>query len=141
MRPTTAFLLCILLVSSCARPEPAPSSSATLPPVDGEAMKAHIQKLASDEMEGRAPGGKGEELATGYIADFFKSIGLKTQFQQVPLVGITSAASPLKLAGKGGARSLKFGDEFMAWSKQQKDSIPVNGDLVFCGYGVVAPEY
>jgi Zn-dependent M28 family amino/carboxypeptidase len=47
----------------------------------------------------------------------------------------------LKLTGKGGPRSLKFGDEFMAWSKQQKDSIPVAGDLVFCGYGVVAPEY
>jgi Zn-dependent M28 family amino/carboxypeptidase len=136
MRISSA-LLCLALLASCSRP----AAEQTIPAVDGNAIKAHIQKLASDEMEGRAPGGKGEELATGYIADFFKSIGLKTQFQQVPLVGITSAASPLKLAGKGGTRNLKFGDEFMAWSKQQKDSIPVTGELVFCGYGVVAPEY
>jgi Zn-dependent M28 family amino/carboxypeptidase len=141
MRPTTAFLLCILLVSSCARPEPAPSSSATLPPVDGEAMKAHIQKLASDEMEGRAPGGKGEELATAYISGFFNSLGLKTQSQAVPLVGVTSTVTPLKLTGKGGTRNLKYGDEFVAWSKREQDSISASGDLVFCGYGVVAPEY
>ncbi len=92
-------------------------------------------------MEGRAPGGKGEELATAYISDFFKSIGLKTQVQPVPFVGITSTASPLKLTGKGGARTLKYGDEFVAWSKREQDAISASGDLVFCGYGVVAPEY
>jgi Zn-dependent M28 family amino/carboxypeptidase len=137
MRNAFALVLCLALVGSC-NTKPA---GETIPTVDGNAIKAHIQKLASDEMEGRAPGGKGEELATAYISDFFKSIGLKTQFQPVPLVGVTSTASALKLTGKGGSRSLKFGDEFVAWSKQQKDSITVTGDLVFCGYGVVASEY
>src|SRR6516225_6984705 len=122
MRISVVCILSLALLS-CSKP------AGEVPAVDGNAIKAHIQKLASDEMEGRAPGGKGEELSTAYIADFFKSIGLKTQLQQVPLVGITSTASPLKLAGKGGARSLKFGDEFMGWSKQQKDSIPVNGGV------------
>jgi hypothetical protein len=109
--------------------------------IDGNAMKAHIQKLASDEMEGRAPGGKGEELATAYISGFYKSIGLKTQFQGVPMVGITSTASPLRLSGKGGAKVLKYADEFVAWSTREQDSISTNADLVFCGYGVTAPEY
>ncbi|HEY2380281.1 MAG TPA: M28 family metallopeptidase [Terriglobia bacterium] len=137
MRSFSAIALGLVFVVSCARHAPDP----TVPPVDGNAIKAHIRSLASDQMEGRAPGGKGEELATAYIGDFFKSIGLKTQFQPVPLVGVTSTVSPLKLTGKGGVRNLKPGDEFMGWSKQQKDSIPVAGDLVFCGYGVVAPEY
>lgn len=137
MRSPIAFAVCLVLLVSCAR-KPAQTS---LPPVDGNAIKTHIQKLASDQMEGRAPGGQGEMLATNYIADFFKSIGLKTQFQDVPMIGITSTVTPVKLTGKGGGRSLKFGDEFIAWSKQEKDAIPVSGDLVFCGYGVVAPEY
>src|SRR5437016_3182173 len=143
MRTTSALLLICALLLSCNKPAPAPETkpAATPSAVDGAAMKAHIQKLASDEMEGRAPGGKGEELATAYISDFFKSIGLKTQFQAVSLVGVKSVATALKLSGKGGSRSLKSGDEFMAWSKQEKGSIPVSGDLVFCGYGVVAPEY
>lgn len=139
--------MCLLFVLSCSRPSPVtkngedilPQSTAAL--IDSAAMKAHIQKLASDEMEGRAPGGKGEELATGYIADFYKTLGLKTQFQAVPMVGITSSVSPMKLAGKGGARALKYGDDFVGWSKQQRDTISTSADLVFCGYGVTAPEY
>jgi Zn-dependent M28 family amino/carboxypeptidase len=137
-----AFGLAIL--TSCSQPAADTKTGSVplmIPHLDGNAMKPHIQKLASDEMEGRAPGGKGEELATAYIADFFKSIGLKTQFQSVPMVGITSSLSPMKLSGKSGTRTLKYGDEFMAWSKQDKGSISTNADLVFCGYGVVAPEY
>src|SRR5438132_13076321 len=119
MRIRTKLLLCLLVVAACSRP-PAREKPA-VPAIDGNAVKAHIQKLASDDMEGRAPGGKGEALATAYIADFYKSIGLKTQFQAVPMVGITSTVSPMKLGGKCGARTLKCGDEFMAWSKREQD--------------------
>src|SRR5262249_61354837 len=95
---TRTALVCLLLVAACSRPPAREQPS--LPAIDGNPMKGHIQKLASDEMQGRAPGGKGEELATAYIADFYKSIGLKTQFQPVPMVGITSSVSPMKLTGK-----------------------------------------
>src|SRR5437660_11071159 len=112
----TLSVLILLAAVSCSQPV----SNSTDPPaplIDGAAIKAHIQKLASDEMEGRAPGGKGEELATAYIADFYKSIGLKTQFQAVPFVGITSMVTPLQLSGKTGPKTLKYGDELVAWSK------------------------
>jgi Zn-dependent M28 family amino/carboxypeptidase len=145
MRIQIALVLILLLTASCTQPVPdqkTETKPAALPSViDGEAMKAHIQKLAADEMEGRAPGSKGEELATAYISDFYKSIGLKTSFQAVPLVGVTSTVSPMKLGEKGGGRALKFGEEFVAWSAHQKPSISANADLVFVGYGVVAPEY
>jgi len=135
----------MLAAASCAQPAENKSAPAgTLPPasyVDGNAIKAHIQKLASDEMEGRAPGGKGEELATAYISDFFKSIGLKTQSQPVPFVGVTSTVTPLELTGRGGKKTLKYGDDFVAWSKRQQAVTNASAELVFCGYGVVAPEY
>src|SRR5437867_3539393 len=134
MRARVIFAL-LLLAPACSGP-PRPTIS-----IDGDSIKTHIQKLASDEMEGRAPGGKGEGLATTYIADFFKSIGLKTQFQPVPLVGITSTPSALRLTGKDGVKTLKYGDEFVAWSKREQGAIDANADLVFCGYGVTAPEY
>jgi hypothetical protein len=126
-------------LASCA--PAADEKSGRQPILDGAAIKAHIEKLSSDEMEGRAPGGKGEELATAYISDHFRSIGLKTSFQDVPLVGVTSTVSPMRLTGGGGPRTLKFADEFVAWSKQERESISAGGDLVFAGYGVVAPEY
>src|SRR5437016_14141261 len=130
----TLFVLFLLVAVSCSQPV----SNSTAPPatlVDGNAIKAHIQKLASDEMEGRAPGGKGEELATTYISDFYKSIGLKTEFQQVPMVGITATASRLELTGKSGKKTLKYGDDFVVWSKQQRDSISQSAELIFCVYG------
>ena len=139
MRIRTKLLLCLLVVAACSRP-PAREKPA-VSAIDGDAVKSHIQKLASDDLEGRAPGGKGEELATAYIADFYKSIGLKTQFQPVPMVGITSTVSPMRLTGKGGNKMLKYGDEFVAWSKREQDKISAEADLVFCGYGVTAPEY
>src|SRR5262252_269926 len=113
MRTRFVILVFFAVVVSCnSRPEPAPH-------IDGNAVKAHIQKLASDEMEGRAPATKGEELATAYIADFYKSIGLKTQFQEVPMIGITSKPSPLRLTGKGGTKELRYGDDFMAWTRRE----------------------
>jgi Zn-dependent M28 family amino/carboxypeptidase len=102
-------------------------------------MKTHIERLSSDEMEGRAPGGKGEELATSYIADFYKSIGLRTEFQAVPLVGLTSSVSPLTFSGKTNS-TLRFGDDFVAWSRREADTT-ANAEVVFAGYGVTAPEF
>jgi Zn-dependent M28 family amino/carboxypeptidase len=131
------FFLSLLTVASCSQP----TENKTAAAIDGAAIKAHIQKLASDQMEGRAPGGNGEKLATAYIEEFYKSIGLKTQIQPVSLIGITSSVSPMELTGKGGRKTLKFADDFVAWSKREEPATSANAELVFCGYGVVAPEY
>jgi hypothetical protein len=139
MRLITTLFLLLCLTVSCTQPPT--TEKPTAPSVDGNAIRGHIQKLASDEMEGRAPGGKGEELAISYIADFYRSIGLRTQFQAVPMIGITSTVSPMKLTGRSGSQTLRFGDQFMAWSRLEQDNIPIDADLVFCGYGVVAPEF
>jgi Zn-dependent M28 family amino/carboxypeptidase len=139
MRIRTDILLAAFLAASCSQPRAGGNTSA--PKVDGAAIKAHIQRLASDEFEGRGPASKGEEITTAYISDFFKSIGLKTQFQSAPFVGITSTVLPVQLNTKAGKKTLKYGDDFMAWSRHEEPVIKVDGDLVFCGYGAVAPEF
>ena len=113
-----------------------------------DALLAHIKTLASDEFEGRAPGSKGEELSIKYISDQFRSIGLKpgnpdgSYFQEVPLAGIKSEPKMvLAVAGKPPVE-LKYPDDFVASSARLQPEIKVdNSDLVFVGYGVVAPEY
>ena len=110
----------------------------------------HIKVLSSDEYEGRAPASKGETLATHYIEEQFKQAGLKpgnpdgSYFQSVPMVGSkTDPAAQLVFTEDAGGESeaLKFADEFVAWSRRMEPSIRVDADLVFVGYGVVAPEY
>jgi Zn-dependent M28 family amino/carboxypeptidase len=104
--------------------------------------------LSSDEFEGRAPGTPGEERTVQYLTAEFQKLGLKpgntdgTYIQKVPLVGITGAqAKPLVVIGKARA-TFKWRDEVVAWTKHVADSASIeNSDLVFVGYGVVAPEY
>ncbi len=112
-----------------------------------EGLLANIQILASDEFEGRAPGTKGEELSVKYITDQFKQIGLKpgnpdgTYTQEVPLAGIKSEPRMSFIIGDKTV-DLKYPDDFIASSARLQPEININdSDVVFVGYGVVAPEY
>ena len=112
-----------------------------------DGLLAHIKVLASDEFEGRAPGTKGEELSVKYITDQFEKIGLKpgnpngNYVQEVPLAGIKSEPR-MSFAIENGAIDLKSPDDFVASSARLQQEIKVNNsEVVFVGYGVVAPEY
>ena len=112
-----------------------------------DGLLAHIKVLASDEFEGRAPGSKGEELSVKYITDQFKKIGLTpgnpdgTYTQQVPLAGIQSEPRMSFVIGDK-TMDLKYQDDFVASSARLQPEIKIEkSDLVFVGYGVVAPEY
>jgi len=112
-----------------------------------DGLLAHIKVLASDEFEGRAPGTKGEELSVKYISDQFKKIGLKpgnpdgTYTQEVPLAGIKSEPRMSFTIGDK-TIDLKYPDDFVASSARLEPEIKVDkSDVVFVGYGIVAPEY
>ncbi len=72
---------------------------AQIPDISGERVRAHVKFLASDLLEGRGVGTRGEKLATEYIASQFALIGAKpagdqgTYFQRVPMVGASSDRS------------------------------------------------
>jgi len=113
-------------------------------------MLENIKVLSSDEYEGRAPASKGEALATTYIEGQFKKMGLKagnpdgTFFQKVPMVGIkVEPGAQLVFADEasGKRETLTFADDFVAWTKRVQPAINIDADMVFVGYGVVAPEY
>ena len=141
-----AALFTVLFATACATP--APPTLAQLPDVDVNAVLQHIKVLSSDEYEGRAPGSKGEELTVSYLIDQFKKIGLKpgntdgTYVQKVPLVGITPAPAPLVFHKGTQDLTLKWKDDVVAWTKHVADSASIDkSDVVFVGYGVVAPEF
>ena len=139
-------LLVASLATACAKP--APLTLAQLPDIDTGAVLAHTKVLSSDEFEGRLPGTKGEELTVAYLIDQFKKAGLKpgntdgTYIQKVPLVGITPVPAPLVFAKGSQQLTLKWKDDVVAWTKHVADVASIEkSELVFVGYGVVAPEY
>jgi Zn-dependent M28 family amino/carboxypeptidase len=131
-----------------ALPAPAVPLSA-LPKIDPAPMLQSIKVLSSDKLQGRAPGGIGEDLTVGYLQTQFQDLGLKpgnpdgTFVQKVPLVGITGAeAKPLTFTKGTQKLGLKWKDDVVAWSKHVADTASIeNSDVVFAGYGVEAPEF
>src|SRR5436305_348763 len=119
--------------------------------LSGKAMAAHDQFLASDLLEGRGPGTRGDEIAQQYIAAQFEAYGLEpggdngTYYQNVPLLGIATDRDKTSLSfTKNGAviaGPLTFGAQIVGQDQTQTASDTFDSELVFVGHGVVAPEY
>ena len=108
---------------------------------------AMVQTLASDEFEGRAPGSPGGEKTVEYIKAQYERIGLQpgngdSYFQTVPMVETTADPSTVvTLESGGGTRALDFGDDVVLVTRSGEPRVSVqDSELVFVGYGVVAPE-
>lgn len=110
-------------------------------------LHQHIAVLASDEYEGRAPATPGEEKTISYLENEFRSLGIgpgngDSYFQSVSVTEITTASDAvLTLKGSSYEAQLNYTTEMIVGSQQQIPSVAVfDSDIVFVGYGVVAPE-
>jgi Zn-dependent M28 family amino/carboxypeptidase len=110
-------------------------------------LKGHIRFLSDDLLEGRGTGARGGELAAKYIAAQLEALGAKgagpngSFFQPVSLVGVKADPNTvLTISGSSGSETFKFADDFVAFTGAQTESVDVDTDLVFVGYGINAPE-
>lgn len=113
-----------------------------------DSIARHIEVLASDEFEGRAPSTPGEDKTIAYIRDYFREVGVQpmpdgSYFQEVPLVSKRVTGTPvLELAGKGNTIELELGPDMILGTDRMQEQVSVQGcDVVFAGYGISAPEY
>ena len=154
LRVTTfAVLLVAVLASAVGAQKPATSKSlgppqAALQVITPDGVMSHIKVLSSDRYEGRGPGTPGEDLTINYIADQFKAVGLApgntdgTYFQKVPVVGIsTQQDAVMKVNASGKEMNLRSREDFVARTVRVVEKTGFDADMVFVGYGVVAPEY
>ena len=124
------------------RPSPVDPASA----ITADRILSHVSALAADEMEGRAPGTVGEERAVAYLVREFQRMGLSpgnpdgSYVQRVPLIGFIGKPTG-SFEVRGRRMPLAFPDDAVAVSRQGLADVQVtNSELVFVGYGVVAPE-
>ncbi len=119
--------------------------------VDGigvDNLSGHIRIVSSDEFEGRAPATPGEEKTIRYISGEFEKLGLQpgagdSYYQEVPMISIrTDPAANLVIDGDKWKRSFAYGDGCMVSTQRVVDTLSVeHSEMVFVGYGIVAPEY
>ena len=120
------------------------------PEITAADFAAHVQRLASDEFEGRKPGSIGERMTTTYLVDQFQRMGLKpgngaSYLQRVPMVETTLLDGDkitLDVAEGDNVEKFAYRADTIVGTLQDKSEVELkDSDLVFAGYGVVAPEY
>lgn len=139
-----------------AVPEPTGETRAEyrIPPVPGDGIDAeryagHVRVLSSDEFEGRAPGTRGERLTLDYLITNFSGLGLlpgygDSYLQPVPMVEIHNEhRSSIEVDFDAASVTLQYPEQMIIGSRRlgpEAHGVD-NSELVFAGYGVVAPEY
>jgi hypothetical protein len=151
MKRFTAILACAAVLAAACAAQPARLTPADVAraaaTVTGDSLLAHVRELASDRYEGRAPATEGERLTVEYLTKQFAAMGLKPGnpdgrwVQDVPLVELT-VTREATLTVRGKPLRLKFPDDYVALSLRVTPKVEVkDSEVVFVGYGVVAPEY
>src|SRR6201995_4502568 len=140
------LLSSLLVLTSCSQNRETDLKPA-LESIQADSLLSEIKTLSSDEFEGRKPGSAGEQKTIAYMQQQFQQMGLKpgnpdgTYLQNVPLAGITSKTQA-DLSVKGKKLPLAGKTDYIALSSRYTPRVDVkNSDIVFVGYGVVAPEY
>lgn len=140
-------LILILLLAACGRGPSASGSGTAAKAITAGPLLEDIRVLASDEFEGRLPGTPGEDKTVALLTERFKSLGLApgnpdgSYVQTVPLVGIRSEPQLTLQAGDQTLRPA-YRSQYMAASERVVPDVAVqDSELVFVGYGAVAPEY
>ena len=113
-----------------------------------EDLEKHVRALASDAFEGRKPFTEGEKKTIAYIREAFERMGLPggyrgEYFQDVPLVEVTIKPSEdIRIDTEEGPLHFRYPDEVIASTQRIAEKIEIkDSELVFAGYGIVAPEY
>jgi len=116
--------------------------------LDTRVMDADIRFLSHDLLEGRAPSGRGEAIAVEYIEARLRMAGADGAFadgsfrQAVPLIKQRASSDmELTVRRRGQSATYTFGSQFVVDSGVYEPLVEVDGEIVFVGYGAVAPEY
>lgn len=113
-----------------------------------QTLTGHVRFLASDALEGRGPATRGDVLAQQYIVSQFETMGLAPAapegkfLQPFELVGVTGHPEQLSFARGTATLAAKFQSDLIAISGHQGPVSKLDkAEVVFVGYGIVAPEY
>ncbi len=144
----TAGLVAISFFCTQACQQPGEENKGYVSPFNKDSLVKHIIILASDSFQGRKPFSIGETRSVDYIKNSFISLGLEpgngdSYLQDVPLVEITPNADPvMKVKSAKGDFELQKTKDYVLSTENTDPVISLtNDELIFAGYGVVAPEY
>ena len=139
------ILRSLLSVVACVTPVLLAAQSR--PRITTDEIDGHLRFLSSDLLEGRAPATRGGRLAAEYIASQLRAAGVGagangSYFQNVPIDVVAADPTSIHVSASGRSTStLRYPDDVVVWAGSATDVSAARGEIVFVGYGAVAPEY
>lgn len=108
------------------------------------AVRAHVEFLADDLLQGRNTGSEGHEIAARYVASQFDGLGLKPAgdeggwLQRITFQKTERAPTPatLTVTGPTGTKSFTHGGDVLVGLNAAEPHLDVTAPLVFVGYGL-----
>ena len=141
-----SFVL-IIMLASCNSKDQATDDSDGLSFFSTDSIKKNVSLLSSDTFMGRKPFTEGETKTIEFLQQQFTAIGVEpgngnSFLQEVPMVNISATAAPsMDVKSAKGKFTLKAFNDYVIWTDKTDSLITLdNSELVFAGYGVVAPE-
>jgi len=138
----------VIFLTACNTNKPTLSDEDGLAAFSADSLKLHVAELAHDSLMGRKPFTEGETKTIAYLQKEFKAAGLEpgngdSYIQEVPMVNIQTTAAPeMQVSTSKGSFKLKGLEDYVIWTDKITDKVSFdNNEVVFAGYGVVAPEY
>ena len=148
MKKIIFISLIVLLVAGCTSDTKKFTDDEGLTFFSEDSLSKNISVLAGDAFTGRKPFTEGEKKTIDYLQQQFMQVGLEpgngnSYFQEVPMVNINAMApSSMSVTSEAGNFSLKGREDFVIWTDKTDSVVTWEDDeVVFAGYGVVAPEY
>jgi Zn-dependent M28 family amino/carboxypeptidase len=122
--------------------------------VNADNIKAHIEFLADDTLQGRDTGSHGYQIAANYVKSYFKQLGLtplgtntvsenrgfeqSVRFRKSYLVDGSAQAT---IHGLKGDIELAYPRDFLTSASSLQSESAITAATVFVGYGVISPEF
>jgi len=138
-------LCCLTFFSACNSGSNTMKISSAL---NADSLIKNIKVLSADDFEGRMPFTNGEVKTVAFLQEQFKAVGLEpgngnSYLQDVPLVNILATAEKtMTVESKKGKFQLNSYDDYIIWTDKTDENISLDkNELIFAGYGVVAPEH
>jgi len=122
-------------------------SAPLLPPPSEERFRENLKTLSSDTYEGRKPSTAGGKKTIETIRKEFEKAGLSpgngnSYLQATPIASLTTERAEVHLNNAGESNPMEHGTDILAFARTLKTRISVvESQLVFVGFGVIAPEY
>lgn len=143
MEKLTLPFLFLFWITSCTQINTAGGESTP----ETDSLAQDIRVLSSDSFMGRKPFTEGETKTINFLEAQFRAIGAEpgngsSYFQEVPMINIaTEPDSVMHMTTAKQKLTLKGFEDYIIWTEKTDSLITINDELVFAGYGVVAPEY